>query len=331
MDRALELVRLLADGGLHSGQAIASALRMTRAGVWKTAKKVRERLGLRIESVRGRGYRLDAPLDLLDAGRILGALDPQAQTLIARLEIHDQIDSTNARLMAEAQAGAPTGSVCVAEHQTAGRGRRGRVWVSPFGSNLSLSLLWRYPLAPAALGGVSLAAGVAAARVLRDQGVQDLNLKWPNDLLWKRRKLGGLLLEVGGEAQGPSFLVAGLGINLRMPEEQGRHIDQPWTDLASALGGPLPGRSDLTARLIAALGAALDCYGRLGLEPFLADWDDFDGLRGEAVRLELGDRVIEGIHAGIAPDGALRLETARGVQTFHAGEVRLRAAEASQP
>ena len=145
MDRALELVRLLADGGLHSGQAIANELRMTRAGVWKTANKVRERLGLRIESVRGRGYRLDAPLDLLDAGRILGALDPQAQTLIARLEIHDQIDSTNARLMAEAQAGAPSGSVCVAEHQTAGRGRRGRVWVSPFGSNLSLSLLWRYP------------------------------------------------------------------------------------------------------------------------------------------------------------------------------------------
>ncbi|MFY9973728.1 MAG: HTH domain-containing protein, partial [Chromatiaceae bacterium] len=104
MDRALELVRLLADGDLHSGQAIASELRMTRAGVWKTANKVRERLGLRIESVRGRGYRLDAPLDLLDAGRILGALDPQAQTLIVRLEIHDQIDSTNARLMAEAQA-----------------------------------------------------------------------------------------------------------------------------------------------------------------------------------------------------------------------------------
>ena len=330
MDRSLELVQLLADGGLHSGQAIASKLKITRAGVWKSVVKARNGLDLRIESERGRGYRLAAPLELLDAGRILEALDSCSEVSLARLEIHDQLDSTNARLMAEAQVGAPSGTACLAERQTAGRGRRGRTWISPFGSNLYLSLLWRYPLAPAALGGVSLAAGVAVARVLRDLGVKDLCLKWPNDLLWQRRKLGGLLLEVGGEAQGPSFLVAGLGINLQMPQDQGQHIDQPWTDLGSVLGSRPPGRNNLAARLIAALGSAFETYGMLGLEPFLADWDAFDGLRGKPVRLRLGEQVIEGTHAGIAPDGALRLATAQGVQSYHAGEVSLRAASASQ-
>lgn len=327
MDRSLALIRLLADGGLQSGEVIARALGVSRAGVWKAAVRVRERLGVAIEAVRGRGYRLAAPLELLDAGRILKELDAQGQPPLARFEIYDRIDSTNAHLMAAARAGAPSGTVCLAELQTAGRGRRGRSWISPFAANLYLSLLWRYPLAPAVLGGVSLAAGVAVAKVLRDLGVRDLVLKWPNDLLWQRRKLGGLLMELGGEAQGPSFLVVGLGINLRMPAEPGRAIDQPWTDLASILGERLPGRNLLAARLIAALSVALEGYGRHGLGPFVADWDAFDGLRGEPVRLQLGERVIEGTHAGIALDGALRLVTADGIQSYHAGEVSLRPLE----
>lgn len=331
MDPTLGLIRLLADGDLHSGEVIARELGITRAGVWKAIARVRGHLGLRVEARRGQGYRLVTPLELLDAGNILGYLRGEAYPPLARLEIHDQIDSTNARLMALAQAGAPSAIACLAECQTAGRGRRGRTWVSPFGGNLYLSLLWRYPLGPAALGGASLAAGVAVARVLRDAGVGDLTLKWPNDLLWQGRKLGGLLLEVAGEAQGPSFLVAGLGVNLRMPSEQGARIDQPWIDLAAILGDRLPGRNLLTARLIGALCLALEHYGHQGLGPFLSDWESFDGLRGEPVQLRLGERVIEGIHAGIASDGSLCLVTAQGVQSYSAGEVTLRPSEASDP
>lgn len=331
MDRSLALVRLLADGGIHSGETIAKTLGITRGGVWKAVARTRDRLGLRIESARGRGYRLTAPLELLDARRILDALDGKDGAHLARIQIHDQIDSTNARLMAEAQGGASSGTVCLAERQTAGRGRRGRTWISPFGSNLYLSVLWRYALAPATLGGASLAVGVAMARVLRDAGVGEIALKWPNDLWWRRRKLAGLLLEVGGEAQGPSFLVAGLGINLRMPADQGQVIDQPWTDLSTVLGEHCPGRNALAGGLIAALCSALDTYGRLGLEPFLEDWDAFDGLRGETVRLRLGEQLIEGVHAGIAPDGALRLLTDQGVRSYHAGEVSLRPAEPTEP
>ena len=206
----------------------------------------------------------------------------------------------------------------------AGRGRRGRPWVSPFGANLYLSILWRYPLAPAALGGASLAAGVAVAQVLRRYGVGQLGLKWPNDLLWRRRKLGGLLLEVSGEAQGPSFLVAGLGLNLRMSEDQGSAIDQPWADLYQAMDGALPGRNRLAAQLIDALAQALGGYGETGLAPFVPDWEGFDVLRGEPVWLHLGDRTVAGEHAGIGPDGSLRLRTPEGIRHFHAGEVSLR-------
>lgn len=320
----LDLVRLLSDGDYHSGETIAQGLGISRAAVWKALRRLSLELGLPIESRRGCGYRLAAPLELLDAGSIVAVLGELGQGGISRLEIHDRIDSTNARLMAEGAAGAPGGTVCLAERQTAGRGRRGRPWVSPFGANLYLSILWRDPLAPAALGGVSLAAGVAVARILRQCGVRELGLKWPNDLLWRRRKLGGLLLEVSGEAQGPSFLVAGLGLNLQMGEDQGSAIDQPWVDLSRALDGTLPGRNRLAAMLIDALAEALVGYGEAGLAPFLPDWDSFDLLRGERVSLRLGDRTIAGEHAGIGPDGSLRLRTTEGIRQFHAGEVSLR-------
>jgi BirA family biotin operon repressor/biotin-[acetyl-CoA-carboxylase] ligase len=241
------------------------------------------------------------------------------------LEILDQTDSTNAHLMREASAGAPSGPVCLAEHQTAGRGRRGRVWVSPFGANLYLSVLWRYPIAPAQLGGLSLAAGTAVAAALHETGAEGLALKWPNDVLWGRRKLAGLLLEVAGEAQGPIHLVVGVGVNLHMEPAQGEAIDQPWTDLSAVLGGRRYGRNRLAAAVIEALIATLDLFGREGLNPFLEKWNRFDGFRGESVRVVLGDRVTEGVHAGIAGDGALLLETSDGVRRFQAGEVSLRA------
>jgi BirA family transcriptional regulator, biotin operon repressor / biotin---[acetyl-CoA-carboxylase] ligase len=321
----LDLVRLLADGDYHSGETMARSLGISRAAVWKALRRLAQELGLAIESRHGRGYRLAAPLELLDPESILRVLAELGQGRIARLEVHDRIDSTNARLLAAGAAGAPAGSVCLAERQSAGRGRRGRHWVSPFGANLYLSILWRYTRCPAALGGASLAAGVAVARVLRGCGVTDLGLKWPNDLLWQRRKIGGLLLEVTGEAQGPSALVAGLGLNLRMDSEAARAIDQPWADLHQALDGQLPGRNRLAALLIDALADALARFGESGLAPFIPDWESFDCLLGEPVRLRLGECTLVGEHAGIGPDGYLRLRTPEGVRIFHAGEVSLSA------
>lgn len=322
--RRREILHLLADGGVHSGAEVAARLGISRAAVWKTLRRAADELGLEIESQRGRGYRLRRPLELLDAARIRAALSETADARIAGIEVLEVVDSTNTRLMQSAANGGASGTVCLAERQRAGRGRSGRGWVSPFGANIYLSVLWRYPLAPAELGGLSLACGVAAARALKVSGVAEIGLKWPNDLHWRRRKLGGLLLEVAGESQGPSHVVAGLGVNLRLSAEQARDIDQPWSDLSTVLGDAVPGRNALAARLIEGLVDALADYGRAGLAPFLPDWHAFDAYLGEPVEVVTGERRVAGIAAGVAGDGGLWLDTADGRRRFHGGEVSLR-------
>jgi BirA family biotin operon repressor/biotin-[acetyl-CoA-carboxylase] ligase len=330
--RRREVLRLLADGALHSGAEVAACLGVSRAAVWKTLHLAADELGLELETVRGKGYRLRRPLELLDGGHIAAGLAPATRDLLADIEVLESVDSTNTRLMRAAADGAPSGRVCLAERQLAGRGRSGRRWVSPFGSNLYLSMLWRFPLGPSALGGLSLACGVAVARAVQAAGVADIGLKWPNDLHWRRRKLGGLLLEVAGESQGPSHVVVGVGINLHLRPEQAAGIDQPWVDLAEALGerapaaaaDPTPGRNALAAQLLDALASALGDFGSSGLEPFLADWHAFDTYLGEPVELLMGERRIRGTCAGVDGQGALLLDTAAGRRAFHAGEVSLR-------
>lgn len=324
MARSLELVRLLADGAFHSGEALAADLGISRSAVWKAVEGARHRLGVTIEAVRGRGYRLPAPLELLDAAALRRCLADTGIPAEAPLEVHDRTGSTNSRLMELAREGAPSGSLCLAELQTAGRGRSGRTWVTPFGAGVALSLLWRSQAGPGRLGGLSLAAGAAVAEALTGVGVQGVELKWPNDVLWQRRKLAGLLLEVAGESQGPSHVVLGLGLNLRLPAAAGDGIDQPWCDLAQALGGRLPGRNGLAAALIRALWDATETYSREGLGPFRSRWAAFDRLQGTPVLLSSPGSILSGIHRGIDDDGALLLETEAGVKPYHAGEVSLR-------
>ena len=327
MDTHLEGVRRLADGRFHSGEILAERLGISRSAVWKAVRKAGEQLGLEVESVRGRGYRLVAPLELLDPAQILAELDHETRHRIARLEIHDDISSTNSHLMREGHDGAPAGTLVFAERQRAGRGRHGRTWVSPFGTNLYLSVLWRYPCGPSGLGGLSLAAGVAVARALEAEGVAEVALKWPNDVLWRRRKLAGLLLEVAAEAQGPSLVVIGLGLNTRLGGAQAAQIEQPWVDLESIVGPRGYSRNRLAARMAEGLLRTLERYGREGLGPFVGDWEHFDRYRGESVEIRLGEQTRVGIHAGIDEQGALRLAVDGGIRTFHAGEVSLRALE----
>lgn len=213
----------------------------------------------------------------------------------------------------------------VAERQTAGRGRRGRAWASPLAAHVYLSLARRFDGGIAGLQGLGLAVGVAACEALQALGYPQVGLKWPNDLLAEGRKLGGILVEVGGEAAGPLRVVVGLGLNVQMPASAARGIDQPWTDLAALSSRP-PDRPAVAAALLAALVLALARFERAGLAPFLERWPRHDQLAGRAVRLEEGGRVHEGIAAGVAADGALRLRLADGERCFHAGEASLRAA-----
>ena len=321
-----QIIRQLADGRFHSGEALAGSLGISRAAVWKHLKALREQLHVDIHAVSGRGYRLAKPLELLDQTVIAKGLSPVAHAHVSELEIHDCIDSTNAYLMKRAAEGAPSGQVCLAEQQTAGRGRRGREWVSPYGSNIYLSILWRYSLAPAQLSGLSLAAGVAVVRALKRLGVEAVGLKWPNDILWQEHKLAGLLLEVAGESEGPSRVVLGLGLNTNLSKEQAGAIDQPWVDLAHVPGGQGVSRNRLVTELLEQLSTVLAGFEAEGLAPLLDEWHGYDLYHGRPISLRMANHSVEGIHQGIDQTGALLLAANGKVQAYHGGEVSLRPA-----
>ncbi len=255
----------------------------------------------------------------LDSAAIRAGLASNASNRLAALEVLASVDSTNARLLSAAEQGQPGGSVCLAETQTAGRGRRGRGWTSPPGGNLYLSLLWRFP-ATAPLDGLSIATGIAVARALCQLGASDIRLKWPNDVYHDRRKLGGILLE---SVAGPErVVVAGIGLNVAMPAAAREAIDQPWTDLATALGN-LPSRNHLAVLLLDRL---LPLYAEwpAALPDLPTDWATFDLLLDQPVELLSGDRRLRGIALGIDRSGALRLGTPAGIQHITSGEVSLR-------
>lgn len=319
-DREL-LARLCA--GPVPGAALAASMGISRAAVWKRIESLRA-AGVEIEAVPGRGYALARPLELLDAVALRAALSPAATAELAGLDVLFEVDSTNAEALRQAAPVHGT-RAWLAERQSAGRGRRGRAWASPLAAHIYLSLSRRFEGGIAALQGLSLAVGAAAAGALRGLGYDGVGLKWPNDLLAEGRKLGGILVEVRGDATGPLHVVVGLGINVAMPAPVAAAIDQPWCDLAG-LEGPAPSRMALCVALLDALLPLMAGYERAGFAPWREAWSRLDVLAGRRVRVEEGGRWIEGIAEGLAPDGALRLRTEHGEHLCHAGETSLRAA-----
>lgn len=324
MDARDLLLRELADGRFHSGQRLAALLGLSRAAVWKQVQRLESDLGLVVHAVRGRGYRLAAPLEPLDAGRIHAELGDAALGKLEALHLLGSTDSTNSRAAADLPPESGRARVWLAEHQTAGRGRRGRQWVSAFGENLYLSFAWRFELPMAQLSGLSLVAGVVLAEGLHDLGLDGHVLKWPNDILFDGRKLAGILVEVSGEAGGPATAVVGFGVNFRIPEAAAAAIDQPWTDLHRTSCDAALSRNRLAGVLVDRMIDACVLFGAHRLEPFLARWRRFDRLRGTPVLLNRGGDVVEGVYRGIAPSGAMILEHAAGTTEHHAGEVSLR-------
>jgi len=323
------LLALLADGALHSGAGLAAQLGISRAAVWKLVGELREH-GVAVASVPRSGYRLPQPVELLDAGRIRAALDARGWQVADRLQVLFETDSTNTFLY-DAPAPPPARPrVVFAELQQAGRGRRGRSWLAPFGSGLTFSVAWTFADTPPGLPALGLAVGVGIAEALRTLGVAEAQVKWPNDLVWRGRKLGGLLLQLRSEAGGPSSVVAGLGLNLALPagarEALAAPGAQPVADLGEALGRPLPPRNDLGATLAAAMLATFDEFARVGFAPFAARWAALDSLAGARVRIAQVDGDVEGEACGTDADGALLLRVDGRLQRFHSGDVSLRPA-----
>lgn len=323
MPHGPELLRILSDGRFHSGEDLGKALGVGRAAVWKRLRALRD-TGLEFDSVPGRGYRLAEPLELLVPEIIIGALAAGTRERLGPLEIHYEIDSTNSEWLRRA-ASLPSGAVCFAESQRAGRGRRGRDWLSPCARNLYLSVLWRFPRGPETLGGLSLAVGLAVRAALEDAGVPGVTVKWPNDVLYRGSKLAGALIELSGEAGGASCVIVGVGINVSMPREHAAAIAQPWTDASRAAGTTIS-RNRLAAAVLDRLCAALACFGEHGLAPFLPEWRRHDALHGQPVTL-LGTEASHGIVRGVDVDGALLTEDERGLESrWLSGDVSLRGA-----
>jgi len=315
------ILRLLSDGQFQSGEALARHFGVTRATVWNALRDA-ESLGVKLFSVRGKGYRLPEPVQFLDRASVLDALAGHASRY--DLQIHDRLPSTNTHLMQQAATGAPHGTCVVAELQTQGRGRRGRAWQAGLGNSLTFSVLWRFGCGAGALSGLSLAVGVALMRALQEVGVTGAGLKWPNDILHAQRKLAGILIELQGDMEGPSAAVIGIGLNLRLPQAMREAIDQPVTDLLSITPDPVPAAHGLGV-ILRHLAEVLEQFERKGFESLQSEWTAQHAFDGQPVPMHMPDgRNIPGIARGIASDGALLVETEAGLQRFAAGEVSLR-------
>jgi len=315
-----DLLHLLADGAFHSGTDLGKRLGVTRAAVNKGVQQWAER-GLDIHRVSGRGYRLGEPFVPLAADLIREQL--AAVGLDLPVEVLTETDSTSQHLLRAASDGP---RICLAEAQSAGRGRRGRAWVTTPFHNILLSLRWYFDQGPAALTGLGLAAGVAVLRALETLGVPGLGLKWPNDVLLDGRKLAGLLIDVRGEVEGPALVVLGLGLNVCLAARDAARIDQPWASLHERLPSPVD-RNRLAALLIRELVAVFDCYGREGFAAFRDEWERRHLFRDQPVSVQNAHETVQGIALGVDERGALRLRDTRGeVRSFYSGEVSLRAA-----
>lgn len=316
------LLKVLADGDFHSGEELGQVMSVSRTAVWKQIKKI-EGLGLIVESVKGRGYRLADGIDLLDQGEILAALSPAVRALVSELDIREVVDSTNLQALGRALKGPSSGYVCTAEQQTAGRGRRGKVWLSPYAGNIYLSIVWEFAGGAAALEGLSLAVGVVVVESLAQLGLEGVELKWPNDLLCDGRKLAGILLEMTGDAAGPCQVVVGIGLNVAMSEQQGAKIDQPWVDI-NTVAGQKHSRNRLLASLLNGLLPMLAGYEREGFLAYRERWLQLDAFSGQQVLVSLGDEVVAGMAMGVDKTGALKVDTPSGLRQFNGGEVSLR-------
>ena len=317
------ILNLLADGQFHSGEALAQRFKVTRATIWNALKHA-ESLGVEVFSVRGRGYKLPQAIELLDKNLVLAAIGAQREWF--NVQLLDEVVSTNTYLMQQKDAAHAT---CVAAHvQTHGKGRRGRTWVSHLGASLTFSLLWRFSCGAAGLSGLSLAVGVALIRAFNSLGVNNVQLKWPNDVLVTNKntpkKLAGILIELQGDLEGPSAAVIGVGVNLNLPKNVLESIDQPATDLISVSEKSIK-QSELLGVILMHLADILSAFENQGFIGLRDEWLRYHAYQNKPVRMLLPNGTdVQGVVKSVADDGILLVETALGLQRFSAGEISLR-------
>lgn len=311
------LLNLLSDGEFHSGEDLGNALGVSRSAVWKKLQQLEEDTGLEIHKVRGRGYRLASPLFLLDQQQLRNAQGDAGWGI----HVYDTIDSTNAEALRLATQGHALPLLVLAEQQTAGRGRRGRKWVSPYAENIYYSLALRIDGGMRQLEGLSLLVGLAVVKTLREMGLSGAGLKWPNDILVGRRKLAGVLLELTGDPADVCHVVIGIGLNVNM--QTSRDVDQAWTSMMLEVGAGID-RNLVVTRLSAELRTYLSAHREKGFEAFRDEWELNHLWQNQPVTLLAGSNAVEGVVVGVDPGGALLLKVGDHISAFSGGELSLR-------
>jgi BirA family biotin operon repressor/biotin-[acetyl-CoA-carboxylase] ligase len=339
------LLVLLADGRLHSGERLAPLLGVSRAALRQGVQRLRLR-GIEIEAVARRGYHLPQSVELLDERAIRSAVSAERSPWLRSLDVRFDVDSTNTRLLALGAPPLGSADVILSELQHAGRGRRGRHWVAPFGGSIALSMSWSLTTGALANPALSLCVGVAVVRALQRAGARGIGLKWPNDIWFADRKLGGVLVEVRSEPGGPSQVVIGVGVNVNLSARMRSQIEGSGgvtptptpsptptptptpapAAVADACSAP-PSRNFIAGAIIDALLSMLADFERDGFRGFREAWTELDALRDRPAEVLSGDAVIRGIARGVDAHGALRLEHDGRVQKFVSGEVSLRGVE----
>lgn len=318
-----DLLQALSDGEFHSGQELGEKLGVTRAAVWKQLQKL-EQMNIPLSSVKGKGYRLQDKIELLDDESI-------KQHISGRIDCLDTLlttDSTNSYLLDIASDHMGKRYAVLAEKQDAGRGRRGRTWVSPFGKNIYLSLLWSFNTGLAGLEGLSLMVAIAVEKALVRLGVDGVELKWPNDVYLNQKKLAGILLEVSGEYSGYCQVVIGIGINLNLSEQEAEDIDQPWAQLSEHLPEGTS-RNEVVGVLLDELIKTIELFDKQGFEPMQNYWVERDVFYERQVNLILPNKTKQGVVKGVTRKGQLMLQTDKGVEVITAGELSLRGVDDS--
>lgn len=325
-DTRRRILLQLSDGAEHSGMAIAKSLGISRAAVWKHIKALQAD-GIEISSSTMSGYRIPGGLQLLDVDRVRHAINGELGGL-SEIVLLDITTSTNDWLMSQIreQQDLSSGTVCLTERQTAGRGTRGRQWESPYGSNLYVSLYWFFDCGPVELAGLSLSMAAAIGKSLKTNGAETVKIKWPNDLYTDEGKFGGILIDMMAEVSGPSHVVIGAGLNIDMPEPRRSSIDQPVADLRNTGMTDTLTRNQLAAVVIEAMADACTRFADSGFAAFRQDWLSQDMIMGRQVNLISGDRVVTGEACGVDDMGAIELLTDEGRRAFSSGEVTLRLA-----
>lgn len=316
------LLKALQDGEFHSGERLAKTFELSRSAISNHVKALCE-LGLEIFSVKGRGYRLANPIELLSHAQISQHLLASSKDKANQIQVQNLVTSTNDIIKAHLPI-ADSGFCCLAEAQSAGRGRRGKTWVSPYASSLYFSMLWRFSSGYQAMAGLSLMVGVIVNETLLEIGIDQCQLKWPNDIYVNNKKLAGILIEVEGQVGASASAIIGIGVNIRLPGNvQG--IDQAFTDLHS-ISEQFVGRNKFAALLIQNLWQALCVFEQQGMKPFISRWQKADLYKNKEIKLLSGENVTVGICRGIDETGALLLEIDGKNQAFHGGEISVRPA-----